>query len=199
MILDFLFPKYCLECKKEGIYICDNCITKVLDGTFDANNFSIFKYKGVIKKALISLKYKFTSDVSEELVERCIERLRSVKIHDVILIPIPLYWRRENWRGFNQSELLGEKIAKKLNWEFIPNLLIRNKNTTPQVGLENAIRKINLIGVFKLNPDINIKNLKKRSILIFDDVYTTGSTIKEARNVLEVAGFKKIYSLTIAR
>lgn len=196
-ILDFIFPKYCLECGKSGKYVCNECVSKVLDGTFDKNNFAVFKYKGVIRKAIVSLKYKFASDIADELVSVTVDRLKSTKFHNITLIPIPLYKQRENWRGFNQSELLGKKIADKLNWNFIPDLLIRIKNTHPQVNLKGDERRKNLSGVFTINP--NFKLHAKYSILLFDDVYTTGSTIKEAKKVLEKAGYKKIYSLTIAR
>ena len=195
--LDLIFPKNCLECNRAGSYICNSCSSKVLDGTFDQNNFAVFKYRGVIRKALISLKYKFAYDIADELVEETVKRIKSKKYHGVTLVPIPLFWRRENFRGFNQSEMLGRKIAEKMGWKFAPDLLVRNKNTHPQVGLKGLARHQNLSGVFSVNPDYVLGTTY--SVLIFDDVYTTGSTIKEAKKVLEMAGFKNIYSLTIAR
>jgi predicted amidophosphoribosyltransferase len=105
-LLDLLFPT-CLECGTYGKYLCDSCVEKVLDGTFDKNNFSIFKYKGVIRKAITALKYKFATDIADELVEVCLTRLKSTKFKDVLLIPIPLHRQRENWRGFSQAEILG--------------------------------------------------------------------------------------------
>lgn len=197
MILDFLFPKLCLECKKEGKYICDNCIEKVLDGTFDENNFSIFKYKGVIKKAIVSIKYKFATDIANELVEVCVKRLKSNKFHNVTLVPVPLFWQRENWRGFNQTEVIGEKIAMEMSWNYVSSLLIRTKKTEPQVNLKGLSRRSNLTNVFAVNPNYVLST--NSSVLIFDDVFTTGSTIKEIKKVLNEVGFKKIYSLTIAR
>lgn len=202
-LLDFIFPKFCLECKKSGKYICLDCVSKVLDGTFDQNNFAVFKYRGVIRKAIISLKYKFAYDIADELVEESIKRLKLKKYHKVVLVPIPLHQRRENFRGFNQSEILAKKIAEKMNWKFIPDFLIRNKNTKPQVGLKGISRRANLSGVFSVrSPYIQYTKRLHHSvgnILIFDDVYTTGSTIKEAKKALETAGFTKIYSLTVAR
>ena len=197
-LLDLLFPKNCLECNKEGKYLCSDCVEKVLDGTFDKNNFAIFKYRGVIRNAITTLKYKFATDIADELVDICIKRLKSNKLRKVTLIPIPLYKLRYNWRGFNQSEILGEKLAKAMNWKFLPDLLIRNKNTIPQVGLKGISRHSNLSGVFSLNPTHNLLPITCHLVL-FDDVYTTGSTINEAKKVLKLAGFKNIYSLTIAR
>lgn len=210
MILDFLFPKYCLECKKEGKYICDMCISKVTPCGTIGNNYSIFKYEGVIRKAIISLKYKFATDIADELSERIHQRLiaKGQWLKNITLVPIPLHRKRENWRGFNQSEILGKKLSEKMKWKFIPDLLIRNKNTAPQVGLKGLSRRSNLSGVFSINSHIPY-SIIHNSIVLFDDVYTTGSTINEAKKVLKEAGFYppkadqpwtgNIRSLTIAR
>lgn len=197
-LLDFIFPKTCLECGKSGKYLCDSCISKVLDGTFDQNNFAVFKYRGIIRKAIITLKYKFAYDIADELAGESFKRLKPNKFHNVVLIPIPLHWQRENFRGFNQSEILGKKIAEKMDWKFIPDFLIRNKNTHPQVGLKGFARHSNLSDVFSVNSNYSLLTLNS-SLLLFDDVYTTGSTIKEATKTLKRYGFNKIYSLTIAR
>jgi len=197
-LLDLLFPKSCLECGKEGKYACEICVEKVLDGTFDKNNFSIFKYKGVVRKAITTLKYKFATDIANELVDISVQRLNSSKFYSVSLVPIPLFWQRENWRGFNQSELLGKRMANKMLWKFVPDLLVRSKHTLQQVNLKRESRRKNLSESFVINPH-GYSLSTTSSILLFDDVYTTGSTINEAKKVLVDAGYKKIYSLTIAR
>ena len=84
-----------------------------------------------------------------------------------------------------------------MNWKFVPDLLIRSKNTHPQVGLKGLTRHNNLFDVFVLNPAF-ISLPKTNKLLLFDDVYTTGTTINEAKKTLQNAGFKKIKSLTIA-
>lgn len=197
-LIDLLFPKNCLECKRDGKYICDICISKVPTGGRRGDDVSVFKYQGVIRKAIISLKYKFATDIADELTNIISQRLPELyMLHDKVLVSIPLHKQRENLRGFNQAELIGKKLAEQMGWEFAPDLLIKNKNTMPQVGLKGLARHSNLSGVFAVSPS-NIENTK-RNILIFDDVYTTGSTIKEAKKTLESTGFKDILSLTIAR
>lgn len=199
-IFDFLFPVYCLECKKEGRYLCSSCLNKVLDGNFDSKNFSVFKYKGVIRKAITALKYKYAYDITKDLVDSIVSRLKVSKIHNVLLVPIPMYVINENFRGFNQSIVIGQEIANKLKWDFLPDLIIKNKNTKHQVGLKQKERINNLYNAFCLNDKYSDdKNIKKRKILLFDDVYTTGTTIKMVRMLLENSGFEKVYSLTIAR
>lgn len=187
-LFDLLFPKNCLECGEAGKYICKNCVKKV---PFSGSN-SIWEYKGVIRKAIIALKYKFVTEIADELIDHI-----NLPPSNQTLIPIPSHWYKQNHRGFNQAELLGEKLANKMGWEFVPNLLIKTKPTLPQVGLKGQVRRQNLTGVFSVRPPYI--QYTKYDILLFDDVYTTGSTLKEAREVLQKVGFKKIYILTLAR
>jgi competence protein ComFC len=202
-LFDILFPRYCLECKQPGKYICDSCISKVAHGGWRGIDYSVFKYEGVIRRAIIALKYKFATDLVDELVAACIGR--SVNQYSlfsnqksICLVPIPLHWHRHNWRGFNQAELIGEKLAKQMKWDFVPDLLLRTKESTPQVQLKGVGRRKNLNGVFSVNPIRKSLILNHESLVLFDDVYTTGSTIKEAERVLKLAGFRNIISLTIA-
>ncbi len=185
-VIDFIFPKKCLECGREGKYICKDCIGKVAPG----GPKSIWRYQGVVRKAIIALKYKFATQIADELVGYI-----NLPQSRICLVPIPSHWHKQNIRGFNQAELLGEKLAKKMGWKFLPNLLIKTRPTPPQVGLKGASRRQNLDGVFSLNSGFKIPN----SVLLFDDVFTTGSTLKEASKVLKVAGVKKVWCLTLAR
>lgn len=223
-ILDILFPVSCLECGKEGKYICDNCIKKVeVICRFNpsTNTFSIFKYNGVVRKAIIALKYKFATDVSEELVDICTNKLKNnLPITKAVLIPIPLHTKRQNWRGFNQSEILGKLIAEKMSWKFEPNLLMRTLASKPQVGLTKSERVRNISGKFAVNDEaLRVilsdgelvepeSNRSSPNFVIFDDVLTTGSTLQEAMKVLQKAipacpplaeASRRITGLTIAK
>lgn len=204
MILDLLFPKYCLECKKEGKYICSSCEEKVTNLGWKVDNFSVYKYEKVIRKAVTSLKYKFAKDIADELSTYVFESIRKKTVfprkEKIILIPIPLHWRRENWRGFNQSKIIGERLSHQFGWKFVPDFLIRQKYTKPQVELKGSERRKNLSGVFTVNQNYLFTDQSfNQTILLFDDVYTTGSTIIEATKTLNKAGFKKIKSLTLTR
>lgn len=198
-LLEIFFPVMCLECRRKGEYICKSCLDKVPIGGWYNGNYSIFRYKGVIRKAIISLKYKFAYDLSDELSLVIINKLKDINLplKNIVLVPIPLHVQREKWRGFNQSEILGEKIAKKMEWKYFPYLLIKNKKTNPQINLKGLDRRKNLSGVFEVNP-IYKPLPPTYSLILFDDVNTTGSTILEAKKTLKEAGFKKVYSLSIA-
>lgn len=207
-ILDLFFPKKCLECNSSGKYICENCLKKVPPrGWTNREAYSCFRYEGVIRKAIIALKYKYSSEIAKELAEVCVQNLYATRFSlSATLVPVPLHWHRKNFRGFNQSEEVGKLMAKGMGWEFIPDLLIRKKSTIPQVQLTGSARRQNMHGVFVLNPHYSLPRSGKlclsavRSpLVLFDDVLTTGSTLLEASKVLRSSGIARILRLTIAK
>jgi competence protein ComFC len=226
VILDLLFPKTCLGCGRPGNYICSECVAKVrlaqpicaycerasIDGLTHTRCqkqlgldglISIWEYEGVIRKAILALKYKYATEIAQILKELVVDRLKSPDIRFLIpdsscLIPIPLHWHRQNVRGFNQSIEIGKSISLVMNWKFLPDLLIKKQQTISQAELSGEDRRQNLKGVFSLNPNY-LLNPAPYTLILFDDVFTTGSTLREAAKVLKRAGVQKVWGLTIAR
>jgi competence protein ComFC len=203
--LDLIFPVNCLECGKSGKYICDLCLSKVeVLNRFDGVNktLSIFAYTGVIKKAITKIKYNFAFDIAKELATVSAQNLKSPYIkfdkQNTVLVPIPLHESRVRWRGFNQSEILGKLIAEKLNWKF-EDLLIRPIEGKNQVGLPKSDRVRNIRGKFAVNSTHENKIEPNKTYIIFDDVATTGSTIKEGISVIKKVTNHEVIGLTIAR
>lgn len=198
-ILDLIFPKNCLDCKASGKYICNSCLKKVKKNGWNSDwVYSVWRYQGVIRKAILALKYKYSTDMAEELARHLARVLKreNIDLNEACLVPIPLHWYRKNFRGFNQSEEVGKLVAKNMSWKFTPDLLIRKKSTTPQAQLTGFARRQNLHGVFALNPSYV---LHSTCYILFDDVLTTGSTLLEALKVLRRGGAKRILCLTIAK
>jgi ComF family protein len=219
-LLDLIFPKTCLGCGREGRYLCPICVDKIprapaicpycqhpsIDGATHINCqrelsldglTSIWKYTGLIRKAIVALKYKYATEIGKEISEYTIDSFKSLVLPPVHnLIPIPVYWYKENIRGFNQSIELGGKLAENLRLKFVPDLLTKRIPTPPQTGLSRKERRKNLTGVFDVNPNYQILD---SSYLLFDDVFTTGSTMFEATKALKRGGAKKVWGLTIAR
>ncbi|MBU3957155.1 ComF family protein [Patescibacteria group bacterium] len=233
MLLDFLFPRRCLGCGRRGEYFCQECRQTIklienqvcpvcerpaisgrahprcqtrysLDGLT-----SIFVYKGIIKEAIGKLKYKFITDLAEELIGLSTKYLPPGFHSEGIprrgqpqalstLIPVPLHPRRQRWRGFNQSELLGKRLAEKFNWQVRTDILARHKHTKPQIKLKGEERKKNIRGAFRIKPNCKLFIMNSKLIL-FDDVWTTGSTLRECSQVLKRAGAKEVWGLTLAR
>ena len=224
MLLDLIYPKHCLECKKDGRYICKKCVRKLIPSypicpycnkfSFEGKTHtncgnklgldqltSLWKYEGVIRKAILVLKYKFVLDISEDLSDLVYREVKKRKINfgkNVIFTSVPLYKKRLLFRGFNQSEKIIEKVTERLNFKFIPDLLIRCRNTEFQTNLTKKERLKNLKNAFQFNNKYKIKN-RDRKIVIFDDVWTTGATIKEMAKVLKKKGINNVVGLTIAK
>lgn len=184
---------YCEKASVDGLTHI-KCTRKLgLDGLV-----SIWEYEGVIRKAILALKYKYSLEVGSELSSVFLKYIAGSKYlvpDTVMLVPIPIHWYRENLRGFNQSNLLGRDIAEAREWKFEPNLLIKKKSTVSQVELTGEVRRQNLRGVFTLASSTPVPD----SVLLFDDVFTTGSTLIEAAKVLKRAGVSKVWGLTVAR
>ena len=221
-LADLLFPKECLNCKDAGSYICRNCLGKLeslrqicancgrpaVDGAthvkckrpwgLDGLIF-IWPYGGVIRKAILGLKYKHAKEITKELGEYLTDYLQERKVvlpKKAILMPIPLYFLRQNWRGFNQVEEIGRTIAKARGWIYEDEIIMRKKFTKPQTSLKKKDRNENVRGAFILNPS---DKLQAKSYILLDDVYTTGATMKEAAKVLKRKGAKEVWGLAIAR
>lgn len=232
-VFDLIYPKKCLECGKGKSYICESCLAKVgkpklaciecqklsIDGKTHARctkkfsidyAYSVWGYEGVIRKAILKLKYNFAFDIARELANKFTDKIKSDLVilpKNAVITPVPLHTFRQNWRGFNQSEELGKIIAGNFGWQFYPDILIRRKSTKPQVELKGQERKENVQGVFALNPNYPIRKsltsngasqLLSTNYILFDDVLTTGSTLKEGAKVLKRNGIKNIWGLTIA-
>lgn len=222
-ILDIIFPKLCVNCRKIGQYLCKDCAGKIvpltqnicpmcerpaIDGVTHpvcdtryslAGLSSFFRYEGPVKAVIKRLKYKpYLADLVEILLNRLHEDGALSKVppfNKFVVVPVPLHPQRERERGFNQASLLGKAIATGLSLEFVDNILHRTRYTTPQVNLKGDERRKNLAGAFALYTKYNILN----TILLVDDVWTTGSTMRICGNVLKRGGAKKVWALTIAR
>ncbi len=219
-LADIIFPRKCFGCGKNGYYLCPECISKTKEPiqacpicNYDSpygithircrellgldGRLSLWKYSRGVRKAIVGMKYKFAFEIAKELASYAASELKEKKIalpRNPVVVPIPLYWHRQNWRGFNQSEEIGKMIAEKLGWDFDKNILTRKTSKKPQASLGREERRTNIKGVFKVGKKIS----KNKQILLFDDVWTTGSTAKEAARVLKEAGVKRVSCLTLA-
>lgn len=198
LILDLIFPKICYGCGKTGDYLCPKCQKHiiVLNTKSPKNGFdgglSLFKYNLAIKSAITDLKYNFVSDNATNLAELMAKILKSdfpnlVKYwqqNDFILVPIPLHLSRQNWRGFNQSEIIAKNLSNKLSLNFSNQILIRHQNTAIQVRIKNIKdRAQNVVNIFSLKE--SIEDFKNKNFILFDDVSITQSTLISALTTLK--------------
>jgi len=164
---------------------------------------SFFHYDGVIKKAVKALKYRLVSDVAAEFVSLIQETSISGSFHPKLLhpifLPIPLHKMRMHQRGFNQAEILGGFVSHRLQIPMYTDILLRTRETRPQVEMKNKEDRLkNMHGVFALNVKRKI-DVRNQNIVLFDDVFTTGATMRAAAGVLKHSGAKCVWAVTVAR
>lgn len=161
-------------------------------------------YKGVVKKLVYVFKYPpHITNMQEQLIdlfyEGIIQKEQFFSLLDgqSVLIPIPLHSVKFKKRGYNESKLLADGLAKRLNITVV-DCLQRVKHTKTQVGLskEDRIRNIDDAFTLKYNNADVIK--KYHNVFLVDDVVTSGATLREAARVLKKAGCKKVWGLTLA-
>ena len=157
-------------------------------------------YQSSLKNLVLSFKYHHQSRLDKFLgklaADTALSRPETRSLD--YLVPIPLHWRRRFTRGYNQSEILAEQIAKhlKLSNISIPvrHDLIRTRNTPPQTTLPAGKRKNNLKNAFAIRPDAPFKN---KNICLVDDVTTTGTTLNTAAKTLKRYGAKSVSAIVI--
>ena len=119
----------------------------------------------------------------------------SLQWHVQALLPVPLGKKRLNERGYNQVALVARPLAYEVGLEYIPRALQKTRETRSQVGLTISQRHENVHKAYQADPQV----VKGKSVLIMDDVATTGSTISACTESLLSAGAQEVYVLTIAR
>lgn len=113
-----------------------------------------------------------------------------------LIVPVPLHPKRLRWRGFNQSLLLARQVSRAYHIPVDPFALQRNRATPPQTQLTEEERRKNMRDAFALRADGTVAG---KSILLVDDVYTSGATVNECSRTLKKHGAKQVYVLTLAR
>ena len=214
IVLDIFFPPLCLGCRRylnatEKInLLCDDCRTSIDIYPYpfrirpDFMLAAAGSYDNEALRALIHyFKYERFLAAEKPLSELIIKHLKLTKIAplDALVIPIPLHAKRLRERGFNQSELIAKNIASHFGLKLETEILRRVINTAPQMAIkDHHERNKNIIGSFEVPPN-NKSLLTNKTILLVDDVYTSGATMQEAGRILRRAGAAKIIGAVIAK
>ena len=209
--LDLFFPKFCFGCQKQETYLCQDCesvleisdIHKKLKTEQLSDLYFALEYKKPLIKNLVQ-KFRYpplVKDLSKPLSYLIINHFKLIEkdkneFKDFITIPVPLHIKRLKWRGFNQAEEIAKHISSFFEIPLISDVLVKNKKTLIQTELSEDKRRENLLGVFACR---NQKKIKNQNVLLIDDIYTTGTTIKECARVLKNSGAKEIVAIVIAR
>jgi len=212
----------CADCTKKlekpDYFICPFCLRPAIEGAVHSycqrktalnGAVSLFSFCRPLSEFLHVYKYQFVYSMDKSLdnilkyglkdvFEKSPSFLRFLSEKPVCLA-VPLYWQRQNWRGFNQSDKIALLLAKKRGLKLAKNVLWRTRDTTPQAKLKKAQRLENIKEAFCLNPGLDPKILQNKKILLVDDIWTTGATLNECAKILKKSKVGEIWSLTIAR
>jgi len=160
--------------------------------------WALFRYEGLVKDLFHKIKFERRRDLlrvfHDEIASFLCRRTQS-HAYDLIA-PIPLDWRRRLDREFNQSGLLAEKVHEILGLPLRRGLLFKRRSSPPQSLLGREARRWNLVRAFCVSPFARIQG---RSILLIDDIFTTGATVDEAAKTLKAAGATRVGHLALAR
>ena len=218
-VLDLVFPIHCAGCGREGGVICGQCVDGLERLTapycrvcaapgvsglcrwcgqsppgFDSLR-SPFRFEGPIRDAIHRLKYKGERASAGLLAGLMVEYLKRNPVAVDALVPAPLHPRRLRNRGYNQSALLSREIGKSLALPVREDLLVRVRNPRPQVDARSQQeRRENVADNFDSPAEAT-----GLSVLLIDDVATTGSTLSECAQALKDSGAVRVHALTLAR
>jgi ComF family protein len=219
-ILDWIFPPDCPGCGKKGIRFCEDCQKLVLplpdplcplcgepvrleglcsDCIKESPSFDALRaytlFDGEIRNALHRLKYRNDISLGGVLAPFLVELYSRQGWNVDVVTAIPLSKKRLRSRGYNQAERIARPFAAMIKKPYLTNAVHRIIDTKSQIDLSLTERCVNVSGAFYANSmDVALK-----SVIIIDDVSTTGSTISECSRALKEAGAEKVYALTIAR
>jgi len=193
-------PPFCRRCSRHlenphETDLCRDCLkhSHYFDKAWAATGYNesmkqlihLFKYtnKTSLRTALAGLIFSFVENYNLDLSP-----------YDVI-VPIPLYSTRLRERGYNQAQLIAEQLSQKLDIPCLTDNLIRTRHTPNQALLGQKERWTNIHDAFRIK---NPREFLKKSVLVIDDLLTTGATASEAARILKEAGAKHVGVLTIA-
>jgi len=226
-LLDALYPPHCAGCQQSGHVLCSTCAAKMtlfplpvcaccglslaqagvrgVCGACRANapRISALRaaspYQEPLSSCIRALKYNGNTRLAEPLGLLLAQAYRHFGIAADALLPVPLHNERLTQRGYNHAALLAEVCARHLRIPLYEDMLVRHRATRPQVGLGSSERIQNVQDAFLCSPAFARGQLRGRTLVVIDDVCTSGATLEACAAPLFVAGAQAVWGLTLAR
>jgi len=201
-ILDLVTDQHCPIC---GIPYCADVPHPHLCGECLAGTYHFDRaraaglYEGLLRKVIHRFKYGGETFLVRPLAKMLnIPAKELIRLHQIdLIVPVPLHVRRLRQRGFNQASLLARRLGSALKIPVNYSSLKRTRWTEPQIGLTRRQRAANVKGAFHLTA---VAQVRKKGILLVDDVFTTGETVNQCVRVLKRdGGASEVVALTVAR
>jgi len=222
--LDILFPPHCAGCQKSGhilcpsccmqisplpVPLCQRCSTPVTIGNpckqclyhpLTLNGIrAVGIYQEPLRSYIHALKYDGNTRLAEPLGHLLAQAYISYGLRADAIVPVPLHRERQQQRGYNHAYLLAQVCAAQIGVPLYDDILVRHRATPAQVGLNPGDRRQNVAGAFLCTPAFTTYALRRRTILLIDDVYTTGATLEACAAALFAAGAIAVWGLALAR
>lgn len=197
--LPYVKEPYCLCCgrpvKSEGTEFCADCAKR--KHLFSVGR-AVFTYRGRMKESMYRFKYSGRREYAVFYAEEAafVRRRWLSLIRPDLIVPVPMYRKKQRKRGYNQAEDFAAALGKQLNVPVRSDLVCRTKNTVPMKGLSGKERRANVRQAFSLSGR-NAAALKGKRVLLVDDIYTTGSTIDAVAAILMPAQPKGVFFLCV--
>lgn len=177
--------EYCYDCKRHP-------------KSFE-RGFAVMLYDKYTKFSMTQFKYhnkrEFATFYAQEALCLYLDTFSSLPIQAII--PVPIHEKKKKERGYNQAELLANTLSNYLSIPALSSILVRSVYTTPQKELSPKERLSNLSQAFHVNPDFQSSCHLLKTILLVDDIYTTGATLEACTRILKKYGIQTVYTLCI--
>ena len=210
--LDLIFPNVCGFCNRiDKNSLCKNCeltlskyeLNCIKDCRQDKTKyfdylFCALKYENIVRYKLIAYKFSEKSYLYKTFTKIITKNKKIygfMKLYDII-IPVPMYKNKESVRGYNQSTLIAQELAKSMQIKCDKRILLKIKDTKVQSTLNKTERLNNIKDVFYV---ANRERINNKKIILVDDIYTTGNTVNECSKMLKQSMAKEILVITIAK
>ena len=192
---------FCLVCGRffegaGGPHLCLDCLGR---DTPLARHRSFARYEGVLKDVILLFKFRGFEILGALLgdhLARALGQEEALWEGVEAIVPVPLHPKRKKKRGFNQAHVLAARLGRSKKIRLFDRHLFKLKDVPPQTTLEAEERESNVRGVFDVR---KAQELEGKIVLLVDDVYTTGATLRECSLVLMKAGAKEVRAVTVAQ
>jgi ComF family protein len=159
--------------------------------------FTCVEYGSAERELLHRFKYRDQAYLGRKMAGLMYDRIRLEELKPDLILPVPMFRKKQNKRGYNQAAILAFGLAGRMDVPYSEKYLVRKVETKAMSSLGLSDRKRNLREVFTV-PHDKIEGVRSKTVLLVDDIYTTGSTADACASVLLAAGASSVYVITFA-